>query len=59
MQGTEQKDAALLRRLLDECVTCAEMFRENVALLTDGDRLTPEQIAEVLVLLLDAHRKHR
>lgn len=58
MRRTEQGDIALLRRLLDECVACAETFRENVALLTEHDQLTPEQTAEVLVLLLDAHRKH-
>lgn len=60
MPDTELKDVAMLRRLLDdECVQCAEMFRDNVALITSYEQLTSEQTTEVLEMLLDAHREHR
>jgi hypothetical protein len=49
----------LLFALLQECETCDDVFKDNVALIAgDNGELTDEQIEAVLIHLADLHRAH-
>lgn len=56
----ELDPVTMLRRLLDECDRCRELFDDNASLLVENDcgTLTNEQTVMVLVLLSDRHRGH-
>ena len=56
MQGIDARE--LLRNFVESCARCREHFRENVAMLTDGEELSDEQVEVVLVLLNEYHAQH-